>query len=66
MENPTEMSLQQPGAAFAIAPTGNESKEMGEKQILAVEIMNGIVFAVVLILFGIVWGTFASVTFAGA
>jgi hypothetical protein len=35
-----------------------------EKPLLAVEIMNGIVFSVVLILFGLVWGTVASVTYA--
>lgn len=50
-------------ATFMVKPDPSEVK--AEKSILAVEIMNGIVFAVVLILFGLIWGTFASVTFAG-
>ena len=66
MEITAQSQTKQP-AAFAVEPDTTDGKPVVTKDqpILAVEVMNGIVFAVVLILFGLVWGTFASVTFAG-
>lgn len=52
-------------ATFAVEPDATtQPVEKKNQQIVAVEVMNGIVFAVVLILFGVVWGTFAAQTFA--
>lgn len=66
MEMTAQTQTNQP-AAFAVEPDTTDAQPVVKKDqpILAVEVMNGIVFAVVLILFGLVWGTFASVTFAG-
>ncbi|MFH1171297.1 MAG: hypothetical protein V1778_02040 [bacterium] len=65
METTAQAQIKQP-VPFAVEPdTINPPTQKKEKNILAVEVMNGIVFAVVLMLFGLIWGTFASVTFAG-
>lgn len=49
-------------AVYAVQPEATQRKK--QAPIFAVEVMNGIVFAVILILFGLVWGNFASLTFA--